>query len=212
METGATLAPKSWACYRSIMTRKIIAIAVLAALALTGAAEAKTRTPTHRPAPAAPAAAKPAAAPATPPLPTGPFDAREPRDLAALLGALDAKAQVSAHDTENVVLKATSPAGDFAIQYAGCNQQGHLCKAVQFDASAQARTATVAEINGFNQSSLTCRLYQDKSGKPHVLYSTLVFASTGRQDMLAHVNAWRGCLSDFAAFLKDPPGYLAAAP
>lgn len=172
-------------------------------------------------APAAGALAKPRAAPrkaaarppaAAPAAPAGPFDAREPAELSALLASLDAKTQVAARDADNVILRATSPTGSFAVQFGGCNPQGHQCRAVQFDASAEARTATLAEINGFNQSSLTCRIYQDKSGKPHVLYSTLVFAATGRQDMQTHVNAWRGCLADFGAFLKDPPGYLAAAP
>lgn len=194
------------------MTRTTFALALAAGLAVSGIVDAKTRAAAHRPAPAKPAASATAAAPVGPALPSGPFDAREPSDLAALLGALDAKAEVAARDADNVVLKAVSPAGAFAVQFGGCNQQGHVCKAMQFDASAEAKTATIAELNGFNQSSLTCRLYQDKAGKPHVLYSSLVFASTSRQDMLTHVNAWRGCLADFAAFLKDPPGYLAAAP
>lgn len=194
------------------MIRATFAIVLAAALATAAAADAKTRAAAHRPSTPKTAPAKPAAAPAGPAPPTGPFDAREPNDLVTLLGAVDAKAQITARDADDVRLKAASPAGDFAIQFGGCNQQGHLCKAVQFDASAEAKTATLAEINGFNQSSLTCRIIQDKAGKPHVLYSSLVFASSSRQDMLTHVNAWRGCLADFATFLKDPPGYLAVAP
>ncbi|HEV2533192.1 MAG TPA: YbjN domain-containing protein [Phenylobacterium sp.] len=159
-----------------------------------------------------PPAAKPATAAATDAAPGGPFDAREPGNLIALLATLDAKGQVTAHDREGVLIRVTSPAGGFTVQYEGCNQQGHVCSAVQFDASAEAKTATIAEINGFNQSSLACRIFQDKAGKPHVLYSSLVFASSSRQDMLTHINAWRGCLADFGGFLKDPPGYLAAAP
>jgi len=46
----------------------------------------------------------------------------------------------------------------------------------------------------------------------HVSYSALLFRGDTRQEMTTHVDAWRGCLGDFAAFLKDPPGYLAAAP
>jgi hypothetical protein len=30
--------------------------------------------------------------------------------------------------------------------------------------------------------------------------------------MLMHLNAWRGCIGDFTAFLKDPTGFLANAP
>ena len=70
---------------------------------------------------------------------------------------------------------------------------------------------TLAQINAFNQTSVLCRLYQDKSGKAHVEYSTLLLPKDGRTEMLLHLNAWRGCLADFEAFLKDPTGYLAGA-
>jgi hypothetical protein len=182
-------------------------ILIGAALATTSAAAAPKPAP-HKAAPAV----KPAAAPAAATPTGGPFDAREPGNLIALLGSLDAKAQVASRDKDGVLIKVTSPVGGFDAQYAGCNQQGHVCAGLQFDASAEAKTATLAEINGFNQSSLACRIYQDKTGKPHVVYSSLVFASSSRQDMLMHINAWRGCISDFGGFLKDPPGYLASAP
>jgi hypothetical protein len=184
------------------------ALLIAAALAACSAAAAGKPAP-HKAAPVAkPATAAPV--PAAPP--TGPFDAREPGNLIALLTSLDAKAQVASRDKDGVLLKVTSPVGGFDVQYAGCNQQGRACAGLQFDASAEAKTATLAEINGFNQSSLACRIYQDKAGKPHVVYSSLVFASSSRQDMLTHINAWRGCISDFGGFLKDPPGYLASAP
>jgi hypothetical protein len=149
--------------------------------------------------------AKPAAKPAA-------FDARDPASLAALLATLDAKAEVAGKEADAVLLRVSSPAGSFLVQYAGCNAQGRACSGLQFDASSAQRTSTLAEVNGFNQSSLACRIYQDREGKPHVLYSTLLFAADTRQEALTHISAWRGCLADFGAFLKDPPGYLASAP
>jgi hypothetical protein len=190
------------------MTLKPLVL-IAALLAATGASAA-AKPPAHKAAPAARSAAAPPALPTVEA--TGAFDARDPSSLMALLATLGAKAQTTSRDKEGVLLKVTSPAGDFRAQFDGCNQQGRACQALQFDAAADAKTATIAEVNGFNQSSLACRIIQDKAGKPHVLYSALVFASTTRADMLTHVNAWRGCLSDFAGFLKDPPGYLAAAP
>lgn len=160
---------------------------------------------------APPAKAPPArAAPARPA--TGPFDGRDPASLVALLTSLDAKAELGGKVEDAVVVRVTSPAGAFQAQYAGCNAQGRACGAVQFDAVATQRTATLAEVNAFNQSSLTCRIFQDKAGKPHVLYSTLLFAADTRQEMLGHIGAWQGCLANFGAFLSDPPGYLASAP
>jgi hypothetical protein len=179
---------------------------ILAALA-TAAAAAPAKPAPHKAAPA-----RPTVEAAGPALPSGPFDARDSADVAALLGALGGKAEVASKDKTGVLLKVSSPAGGFTVQFDGCNQQGRLCQAMQFEAFAEAKTATLAEVNAFNQASLACRIFQDKQGKPHVAYSALVFGSTSRTEAVTHVNAWRGCLSDFAAFLKDPPGYLASAP
>jgi len=187
------------------MTRPALAF-LAALLAATGAV---ARPAPHRTAPAKPAAA---IAPAAPALPTGPFDARDPSNLSALLTSLGATVQTGARDKDGVLLKVASPVGAFTAQYDGCNPQGRACGGVLFEAAAEAKTATLAEVNGFNQSSFACRVFQDKASKPHVLYATLVFADTSRLDMANHVNAWRGCLTDFGRFLKDPPGFLAAAP
>ena len=187
------------------MTRH--ALALIAAACLTTAAAAAPK-----PAPHTPAAAKLAAATAAPAPPSGPFDARDPASLSSLLTSLGATVQSGARDNGGVILKATSPVGAFTVQYDGCNQQGRVCAGVLFEALAEAKTATLAEVNGFNQSAFACRIFQDKANKPHVLYSTLVFPDTSRLDMANHVNAWRGCLAEFGRFLKDPPGYLAVAP
>jgi hypothetical protein len=159
---------------------------------------------------AAPAAAQPAKPAATSPV--APFQAQEPASLVALLSSLEAKAEVAQRQDDMVLLKVTSPAGGFTARFAGCNAQGRTCRALQFEAAAERSAPTLAQINGFNQSSLTCRITQDRGGKPHVLYSTLLFPGDTRQEMLVQIQAWQGCLGDFGAFLKDPPGYLAVAP
>jgi hypothetical protein len=189
------------------MLRKITAL--LAAALLTAAAAPAAKPTAPKPAPPKPVAAKPAA---PKPASQGPFDARDPASLVALLVTLDAKGEVVEKQSDGVLIKVTSPAGAFQVQFAGCNAQGRACSALQFDAAAQQQAATVSQINDFNQSSLSCRIFQDRAGKPHVLYSALVFSADTRQEMLTHVAAWRGCLADFGAFLKDPPGYLASAP
>ena len=186
--------------------------ALIACAAMLAAAAPK---PTQKAAPK-PAAAKPAA-----PMPTvvkpvaakaEAFDARNPQTLIDLLAGLDAKAEIVRTQDDGVMLKVISPAGSFQAQFAGCDSHARACAAVQFDASAEARTATLAEINRFNQSSLICRIVQDNAGKPHVLYSALVSPGEGRAQMLGDIDAWRGCIGDFGAFLKDPTGYLASAP
>jgi hypothetical protein len=186
------------------MIRKACALLAIALCAATTVAAQTPKPKTPAPAPKA-AAARPAVRPAA-------FDARDPASLVALLISLEAKAEIAGKSDDGVLLKVTSPAGAFQGQFAGCNAQGRACAAVQFEAPAAQRTATLAEINGFNQSSLTCRIFQDRAGKPHMLYSTLLFAGDTRQEMLAQVGAWQGCLANFGAFLNDPAGYLASAP
>jgi len=179
---------------------KLLAAALLATLvACAGWAEAAPRA--ARPASAGAAHAGAAAQ-----------DVRDPATLIAALAPLGAKAAVARREGDSVFLTVSSPAESFSAQFAGCDAQGRACQAVLFDALGQAGAPTSAQLNAFNQTSVMCRLYEDKSGRPHVEYSTLLFARDGRAELTTHLGAWRGCLGDFAAFQKDPAGFLAGAP
>lgn len=161
------------------------------------------------------AAPKPSARKAAPPKPAAvdtDFNASNPASLIQVLSGLDAHGEIVRSNGDSVMLKVTSPAGAFEVQFAGCDAHGRTCAALQFDAASTQRTATLAEINRFNQSSLTCRMIQDRDGKPHIVYSALVSPDEPRSDLLSDINAWRGCIGDFGTFLKDPAGYLASAP
>jgi len=57
-----------------------------------------------------------------------------------------------------------------------------------------------------------CRGYEDKAGKPHVVYSTLLFESDTRDRVRQQFLAWTGCIGEFRNFLRDPNAYLASAP
>ncbi|WP_133254201.1 YbjN domain-containing protein [Phenylobacterium deserti] len=186
------------------MLRKTLLLAA-AALLCMGAAPAK---PAPK-APAKPAAAKAAAKPA--PARTSGYDAGDPNAFISLLASVDAKAQIARTDGDAVFMTVTSPTEVFSAQFAGCNPQGKACQAVLFDRLGAEGSPTMAQINGFNQTSVMCRVYQDRSGKAHVEYSALVFPRTNRDEMLMHLNAWRGCIADFADFAKDPTGFLANA-
>jgi hypothetical protein len=189
------------------MFRKTTALVVCALLAL-GAAR-KPATPSAPPA-AAPATTKPAAPAAKA---EAPFDARDPASLVALLASVGAKATVAHKDEDSVLVTVSSTAtGDFSAQYAGCSPQGRACKAVLFDSMTDQPGPTFAQLNAFNQTSAMCRGYEDKSARPHVIYSTLLFEDDSRDRMKVQVAAWTGCLAEFRNFLKDPTGYLAAAP
>jgi hypothetical protein len=188
-----------------LKTLMLIAAAVLA----TGAAPKKTAAP--KAAAAKPAAAKAAAA--AKPEPAGEFDSRNPQNLAALLNGAGGKAQVAKQEDDAVLVTVTSPAADFSLQFAGCDAHGRACKAVLFDNLADSKGGpTFAQLNAYNQTSALCRGYEDKTGKPHVLYSTLLFEGDTKARMAEQFRAWTGCIGEFRNFLKDPNAYLAAAP
>lgn len=182
------------------MVRHLLLLA--AAVLLIGAAPATRQAPA-KPVPAKPAAARPA--------PAAGFDARDPNGLVALLTGAGAKAQVGKPQDDGVLLTVTSVAANFSVQFAGCDAHGRACKAAVFD-DPEAGAPSLPQLNGFNQSSALCRGYQDRAGKPHVVYSALLFADTTRAQAVQHLAAWQGCIADFRQFAKDPVAYLSAAP
>lgn len=181
------------------MTR--FALLILPAALMCLAAAPASKAP-----PAKSAPPKPAAATAD----SG-FDAQNPQNLMAVVGAAGAAVQTKAREEDSVFVAVTSTAANFSMQFAGCSPQGRGCRAVLLD-SAMARTpVTGAQINAFNQTSVMCRIYQDRAGAPHVVYSAILSKSMTRDDASTHLQAWQGCLSDAAGFVRDPVGYLANA-
>lgn len=161
---------------------------------------------------ASPKKGPPAKPSANRPEPAGDFDARNPQSLMALLNAAGGKAEIAHKEDDAVLVAVTSPAADFSMQFAGCDAQGRGCKAVLFDNLTDKAGPTFAQLNAFNQTSAMCRGYEDKAGKPHVIYSSLLFADDSRDHVRQQFLAWTGCIGEFRNFLKDPNAYLAAAP
>lgn len=184
------------------MVRKMILLALAAVVAAAAAPKPPAKPAAHPPARSS--AAKPAAA-------SPAVDPRDPGTLIAILTGLGAKAEVARREADAVFLAVTSPAETFSAQFAGCDAKGDDCQALLFDRPGGQGAPSLAQLNAFNQTSMMCRAYQDKGGRPHVQYSALLFVRDGRAEMLTHLNAWRGCIGEFEAFLKDPAGYLAGA-
>ncbi|TAJ72286.1 MAG: hypothetical protein EPO51_09255 [Phenylobacterium sp.] len=159
-------------------------------------------TPAPKAAPAKPVAKTPAAAA---------FDAQNPQSLMDLLGSAGAKVQTNRRDGDSVFVTVTSTAANFSLQFAGCNAQGRACQAALFDSLMDGGAPTLGQINGFNQTSVFCRIYQDKVGKPHAIYAALLVKSDTRDSALTHLAAWQGCLGEARDFLRDPVAYLANA-
>lgn len=179
------------------MTVRALILAACAVL-LTAAAQAPAQAPA-KPAPKAAATA-------------APFDAQDPASLIALLATMDAKAEKTGKTDDGVLMRVTTPTFGFGAQFAACDAQGRRCKAMAFTTSSASFTPTLVQLNGFNQTSITCKVWQDKAGKPNIMYSALLSPRDTAEAMRAHVGAWQGCLANFGDFLKDPAAYLASAP
>ena len=160
--------------------------------------------------PAAKAAPAKAAKPVVSPVAN--FDARNPASVIAVLNSGGGKATQLQKDADTVLVGFVSIAANFTAQFEACDAQGRSCKAIEFDASLDLPGPSFAQLNAFNQTSVMCRGYEDKSGKPHIVYSTLVFADEPYDHFRSQMLAWTGCIGEFRNFLKDPNGYLASAP
>lgn len=176
-------------------------IQICRGLALAALFAAAPALAAETPAKPKPAAAKPAA-----------FDARDPAGLISVLGEMGAKAEVVKTEPGEAFVSVTTPGYGFGVQFAGCDANGKACKGLAFSTAAEKKSATLAQINGFNQTSINCRAFQDKAGKAHIAYSTLLSSHDVREEMKIHIGAWQGCVAAFGEFLKDPPGFLARAP
>jgi len=193
------------------MSWKTLTLTLAAVLAMGFAAKPKSPPPKPAPAPAKSAPAKTAPAKPTAAAP-GDFDARNPMSLVDLLNTAGGKAQISGKEQDSVLVTVTSTAADFSMQFAGCDSHGRACKVVLFDNMTDKAGPSFAQLNAFNQTSAMCRGYEDKTGRPHVVYSTLLFADDSKARLRQQFLAWTGCIGDFRTFLKDPNAYLAAAP
>lgn len=195
------------------MTAKTLLILPAALLCLAAQPAPKTAPPAKaapaKAAPAKPASSRPTAAKPAPP--ASPFDAQNPQGLMELLGAAGAQAQTKGREDDSVFVTVTSTAASFSMQFAGCTPQGRACRAVLLDAVMERSAASSAQINAFNQTSVMCRVYQDRAGLAHILYSALLFKTMTRDDATSHLGAWQGCLADGRDFLRDPVAYLANA-
>lgn len=157
------------------------------------------------------APAKAPAAKAAPAKPAARYDAQNPQGLMDILGAAGAKVQTTRREADSVFVIVTSTAANFSLQFAGCTPQGRGCQAALFDGLLDGGAPTLSQINGFNQTSVFCRIYQDKGGKAHAIYAALLVKSDTRDTATTHLAAWQGCLGEARDFQRDPVAYLANA-
>ncbi|MFM8376706.1 MAG: YbjN domain-containing protein [Phenylobacterium sp.] len=182
------------AFHRPIPSAGLVALA-LAAAPLTPAA-AVAATPAKAPAPKTSAPRTPA------------FDARRPPDVIALLAAMEAKAEIGRKANGQVFMTVTTPGGGFGAQMVGCDEAFATCRAIALYSAFSRKGVTMAQINDYNRSQLTCRGIMTPSGEPSVMYAVLLNGRMTRDELREHVGVWQGCLSGFGEFIQDPIGFL----
>ena len=175
------------------------ALVLAAALALPAASLAAT------PAKAPPAKA---AAPKAPAPRAGAFDARRPADVIALLGDMEAKAEIGRKADGQVFMTVTTPGGGFGAQMVGCDEAFASCRAIALYSAFSRKGVNMVQINDYNRSQLTCRGIMTPSGEPSVMYAVLLNGRMTREELREHVGVWQGCLSGFGEFIQDPIGFL----
>ena len=139
------------------------------------------------------------------------FDAQNPQSFIDLLSQAGAKSQIARREDDAVFVTTASKAASFSLQFVGCTPQGRACKALLLDLTLDRGAVSLGQLNQFNQTSVMCRLYQDRSALHHVVYSAVLFKSDTRADAAVQLQAWQGCIADGREFLKDPAAYLANA-
>jgi hypothetical protein len=200
------------------MLWKITALAAAGLLSVAAAPKPAAKgppkaAPAAKAGPAKPTPAKPEPAkPAGEASPVADFDARNPASVMAVLNLGGGKAALAGKDGDGVLMTFASTAANFTLLFTACDAQGRACKAVEFDSVVEQPGPTFNQLNAFNQTSAMCRGYEDKAGKPHIVYSTLLFADDPFEHFRTQMQAWTGCIGEFRNFLKDPNGYLASAP
>ena len=136
------------------------------------------------------------------------FDARKPADVIAVLGAMEAKAEILRKDQGQIFMKVTTPGGGFGAQMVGCDEAFTACKAIALFSAFSRKGVNLAQINDYNRSQLTCRGIMTPSGEPSVMYAALLNGRMTRDEVREHVGVWQGCLTGFGEFIQDPIGFL----
>ncbi len=152
--------------------------------------------------PALAATAKPA------PVKVEHLDARSPASLIALLGTMNAKAEITRQDADQIFLVISTSGGKFGAQMVNCDASGATCQGLALFSTFDLKGPNLAEINDFNRSQLACRGILTPEGKPSVMYSTLLNGRMTREDMQTHIGVWQGCLASFGEFTRDPIAFL----
>ena len=138
------------------------------------------------------------------------FDAGAPSDVAAVLKAAGASAEI--HQTpQGPAIAGNVEESAFVVEFRDCNAEKSSCKTAVYRTTWQVSPGpTLAQINGWNLGSNFCPAVLTAEGHPGISYTSELTPGMTAQDVTARFQTYRGCLSAFNSFGPDPDAFLEA--
>ncbi len=138
----------------------------------------------------------------------GDFDARRPKDVAAVVTSNGASGELKIAADGKTSISAQAARIFFDIYFDDCDTAKALCDTVTFAGSWKTKKLDAATINRWNRWTLYCPAYLDADGEPNMWYALAVSAHTDKNDLANAVERWMGCLQDFDDFIASPDDFM----
>jgi hypothetical protein len=138
------------------------------------------------------------------------FDARDPADVLAVLTTNGASGDLKKDDKGAPYIEAKAGPLAFEVDFLDCNSQGTNCGSVLYATGWNMTNLSLEQINRWNRLTLMCPAYLTSEDHPHAWYGLRPSKNETRADVVAELNTWLDCLSDFDKFTDAPDEYLKA--
>ena len=141
---------------------------------------------------------------------SGPFDARDPKDVFQVLAAHGVEVKWAGDSKDVDYIDATAGQLSFQVDFYRCNPDRNRCGAVVYQVGWDKPLVTLDQINRWNRAVLLCPAYLTETGHPHAWLGVLPSAHDTREDVTAQQVSWLTCLTSFDQFTNDPEAFLKA--
>jgi hypothetical protein len=138
------------------------------------------------------------------------FDARTPADVLVLLSGNGATGELKKDDKGRPYIDAKAGTLTFEIDFYGCNANDTGCSSTLYSTGWNMTSVSVDQINRWNRWTLMCPAYLTAENHPHAWYALRPSANEASADVVAELNVWLDCLSDFDKFTDAPDEFLKA--
>ena len=138
------------------------------------------------------------------------FDARNPADVLAVISSNGATGELKKDENGRPYIEAKTGALPFELDFYGCDANGATCSKVLYTIAWQTNAVSLDQVNRWNRLTLMCPAYLNTGNHPRAWYGVRPSASETSDDVVAELNIWLDCLSEFDKFTDAPEAYLKA--